>query len=670
MAHPQGRSAGSPRGPVRWPRPACRWSVVSISEVTWRLTRRSAGLLKPPAAPRGARTPPTRSSGWALLCSMRRGVSSSGPTSKTPPTRSGICAERTALQLWRSEGGGPIQAVVIYTDTDVPTPPCGLCREALRRWAGGAQALSGVSGRSGGPVTAGGVASRRGQLRGWKLNAKSIIRRKRDGAKLEEAEIRFLVQGAVSGAVSEYQLTAWMMAVFFRGMDPAETAALTQAMLESGDRLDFGSSGTPPADKHSTGGVGDKISFLVAPLVASVGVPVPMVSGRSLGHTGGTLDKLESIPGLRTGFEPEEIRGLVERIGFCFAGQSKRIAPADAILYALRDAASIVESIPLITASILSKKAAAGVRSLALDVKVGDGAFMPDATARASPGPVAGRDRRAAWHPRLRPPHRDGPRTGVHGRQRSGDRRVGPLPAQRVGAGGPAGTDTRRSVPPCASSPAAWPTGRRGRACCSGRGRPGTGTTASGKWWRHRAETRGRWSGLGCFRLRSAVWRSPHPGPACFAACGPVPRESGSPRPAAGGCARMTGSTRGSGSRSWPNPAAAWDEVRPSCSCIWATSRCRRTRAFVPGVDRAGRRCFAGRRGQPAGDGTDRERLSLSAGLRPAGALCALRGPSVPATPRAPAPRPPREPPQRESASSPRASCSTPPVPGPARMRR
>jgi pyrimidine-nucleoside phosphorylase len=209
------------------------------------------------------------------------------------------------------------------------------------------------------------------------LNAKSIIRRKRDGAKLDEAELRFLVQGAVSGAVSEYQLTSWMMAVFFRGMDPDETAALTVAMLESGDRLDFGSAGTPPADKHSTGGVGDKISFLVAPLVASVGVPVPMVSGRSLGHTGGTLDKLESIPGLRTGFEPAEIRALVERVGFCFAGQSKRIAPADAVLYALRDAASIVESIPLITASILSKKAAAGVRSLALDVKVGEGAFMP-----------------------------------------------------------------------------------------------------------------------------------------------------------------------------------------------------------------------------------------------------------------------------------------------------
>lgn len=208
------------------------------------------------------------------------------------------------------------------------------------------------------------------------LNAKSIIRRKRDGGTLDEAEIRFLVQGAVSGAVSSYQLTSWMMAVFFRGMDPIETAALTVAMLESGDRLDFGTGGVPPADKHSTGGVGDKISFLVAPLVAAVGVPVPMVSGRSLGHTGGTLDKLETIPGLRTGFEPEEIRSLVERVGLCFAGQSKRIAPADAILYSLRDAASIVESIPLITASILSKKAAAGVRSLALDVKVGEGAFM------------------------------------------------------------------------------------------------------------------------------------------------------------------------------------------------------------------------------------------------------------------------------------------------------
>ncbi len=208
------------------------------------------------------------------------------------------------------------------------------------------------------------------------MNAKSIIQRKRDGERLTDAELRHLVQGAVSGSVPAYQLTAWMMAVFFRGMDAEETAALTMAMLESGDRLDFGSAGPLPADKHSTGGVGDKISFLVAPLVAATGVPVPMVSGRSLGHTGGTLDKLESIPGLRTGFEPEEIRALVGRVGFCFAGQSPRIAPADAILYGLRDAASIVESIPLITASILCKKAAAGVRGLALDVKVGSGAFM------------------------------------------------------------------------------------------------------------------------------------------------------------------------------------------------------------------------------------------------------------------------------------------------------
>jgi pyrimidine-nucleoside phosphorylase len=151
-------------------------------------------------------------------------------------------------------------------------------------------------------------------------------------------------------------------------------------MLESGDRLEIPDAAYPPADKHSTGGVGDKISFLVAPLVAAAGVPVPMISGRSLGHTGGTLDKLESIPGFRTQLAPEEIRRQIGAIGLCIAGQSERLAPADRIFYALRDAASIVESVPLITASILSKKAAVGVRALALDVKVGEGAFMADAT--------------------------------------------------------------------------------------------------------------------------------------------------------------------------------------------------------------------------------------------------------------------------------------------------
>lgn len=210
------------------------------------------------------------------------------------------------------------------------------------------------------------------------MNAKSIIERKRDGHELGADEIRLLVRGGVAGDVPDYQLTAWMMAVFFRGMSFEETAALTKAMIETGDTIDFEEAGALPVDKHSTGGVGDKLSFLVAPITAAAGARVPMISGRSLGHTGGTLDKLESIPGYRTALGPETFRRQVETIGLSIAGQSERIVPADRILYSLRDAASIVESVPLITASILSKKSAEGSRALVLDVKVGGGAFMSD----------------------------------------------------------------------------------------------------------------------------------------------------------------------------------------------------------------------------------------------------------------------------------------------------
>lgn len=214
------------------------------------------------------------------------------------------------------------------------------------------------------------------------MNAKALIQKKRDGGALEEREVRFFVDGAVSGAVEPYQVTAWLMAVFFRGMTPEETAFLTRAMIDSGRRIEFGApraAGHParlPVDKHSTGGVGDKLSFLVAPIAAAHGVPVPMISGRSLGHTGGTLDKLESIPGFRTALSAEEFIAQVEELGICLAGQSEDLVPADRLFYALRDAASIVESVPLITASILSKKAAEGARGLVLDVKVGTGAFM------------------------------------------------------------------------------------------------------------------------------------------------------------------------------------------------------------------------------------------------------------------------------------------------------
>jgi len=210
------------------------------------------------------------------------------------------------------------------------------------------------------------------------VNAKALIRKTRDGERLTAEEIDFLVRGATTGQVPSYQLTAWMMAVYLRGLSVEETVHLTRSMLDSGERIAFSGLSYPPADKHSTGGVGDKLSFLVAPLVAAAGVPVPMISGRSLGHTGGTLDKLESIAGFRTRLEPGEMVRQVESIGLCIAGQTEHLSPADRVLYSLRDAASIVESIPLITASILCKKAAAGVKALVLDVKCGDGAFMAD----------------------------------------------------------------------------------------------------------------------------------------------------------------------------------------------------------------------------------------------------------------------------------------------------
>ena len=205
-----------------------------------------------------------------------------------------------------------------------------------------------------------------------------LIERKRDGGELTAAEWTALVEGFTAGAVPDYQMSALLMAVFFRGMEPAELAALTDAMIDSGDRLRFDGYAIPVADKHSTGGVGDKVSLLLAPMVASCGVAVPMMSGRGLGHTGGTIDKLESIPGFRTGLTMRETRAQVERIGCAMIGQTPQIAPADRKLYALRDVTGTVESIPLISASIMSKKLAEGLDGLVLDVKTGSGAFMPE----------------------------------------------------------------------------------------------------------------------------------------------------------------------------------------------------------------------------------------------------------------------------------------------------
>ncbi|MDR2370107.1 MAG: thymidine phosphorylase [Treponema sp.] len=210
------------------------------------------------------------------------------------------------------------------------------------------------------------------------MRAVDIILNKRSGKELSAEEIRFLIQGYTAGEIPDYQVSAWAMAVFFRGMNARETAALTEAMLHSGASMDLGGIRGPFVDKHSTGGVGDKTSLILAPLAASLGIRDPMMSGRALGHTGGTLDKLEAVPGYRTNLSAAEFRAILERDGFAMTGQTKDIVPADRLLYALRDVTGSVESIPLITASILSKKAAEGAEALVLDVKYGSGAFMKD----------------------------------------------------------------------------------------------------------------------------------------------------------------------------------------------------------------------------------------------------------------------------------------------------
>jgi pyrimidine-nucleoside phosphorylase len=207
---------------------------------------------------------------------------------------------------------------------------------------------------------------------------KDVIARKRDGAELGQGELEAFANGAADGSWADYQLSAMLMALFIRGMTPRETAFLTEAMMRSGSVADLSAVRLPKVDKHSTGGVGDKVSLLLAPMVAACGVAVPMISGRGLGHTGGTLDKLESIPGFRVGLSLAEFSAQVGRIGLALIGQTAEFAPADRKLYALRDVTGTVESIPLICASILSKKMASGAAFLVFDVKFGRGAFMRD----------------------------------------------------------------------------------------------------------------------------------------------------------------------------------------------------------------------------------------------------------------------------------------------------
>ncbi len=203
-----------------------------------------------------------------------------------------------------------------------------------------------------------------------------IIRKKRDGQKLSRQEMEFLIKGYVEGKIADYQMSAFLMAVYFNKMDFDETTIFTDIMLNSGIIVDLSSVPGIKVDKHSTGGVGDKVSLILAPLVAACGVPVPMISGRGLGHTGGTLDKLESIPGFRTNLSLEEYKSVINDTGIVMIGQTKEIAPADKKMYALRDVTGTVECIPLIAGSIMSKKLAEGIDALVLDIKTGRGAFM------------------------------------------------------------------------------------------------------------------------------------------------------------------------------------------------------------------------------------------------------------------------------------------------------
>ncbi len=208
------------------------------------------------------------------------------------------------------------------------------------------------------------------------MNTTELIRKKRNKENLSKEEILYLINNYTKGKIPDYQFSAFLMSVYFNGMSKDETSALTEAMLYSGKVLNLNSIPGIKIDKHSTGGVGDKTSLIIAPIVAAAGIKVPMISGRGLGHSGGTLDKLEAIPGFRTDLTLSEYKNVLKKVGAVLIGQTKEIAPADKLIYALRDVTATVESIPLITGSIMSKKLAEGIDGLVLDVKTGNGAFM------------------------------------------------------------------------------------------------------------------------------------------------------------------------------------------------------------------------------------------------------------------------------------------------------
>ena len=210
-----------------------------------------------------------------------------------------------------------------------------------------------------------------------KYNPVELILKKRDGHSLDQSEVSFFIKGFLDGSIADYQMSALLMSCFFQGLNIEETKAFTRSYIESGESLHFDAS-LPVADKHSTGGVGDKISIMLAPIAAALGLYVPMISGRGLGHTGGTLDKLETIPGFQTAYEMQELHDLVMKHGYALVGQSDDLVPADKKIYALRDVTATVENPGLITASIMSKKIAEGAKYLVIDLKVGSGAFMPN----------------------------------------------------------------------------------------------------------------------------------------------------------------------------------------------------------------------------------------------------------------------------------------------------